>query len=102
MPVHSPAREAGVAGAGAVAWVAPFAAFVGFMAIEKVIPLSPGVLYPLRAGLVLAVMLVFSRRGIPWSPRQALASGALGVGVFAIWIGPDLIWPGCAPLLLVC
>jgi CAAX prenyl protease-like protein len=64
------------------------------MAIEKGLPISPGVLYPVRAALVLAVMLVFSRRVIPWVPSQALASIALGVAVFFIWIGPDLLWPG--------
>ena len=39
-------------------------------------------------------MLVFSRRVIPWVPNQALASIGLGVAVFFIWIGPDLLWPG--------
>jgi hypothetical protein len=39
--------------------VAPFAAFVGFMAIEKALPIAPGMLYPVRAALVASVILVF-------------------------------------------
>lgn len=50
-------------------------------------------LYPVRAALVLVVMLVCSRRVIPWVPSQALASIGLGVAVFFLWIGPDLLWP---------
>jgi len=61
--------------------------------MEKVLPLSPGMLYPARAALVFAVMLVCSRRVIPWVPSHALASTGLGVAVFFLWIGPDLLWP---------
>jgi uncharacterized protein len=74
--------------------VAPFAAFVGFMAIEKALPIAPGMLYLVRAALVVVVMLAFSRRVIPWAPNQAVASIGLGVAVFFLWIGPDLLWPG--------
>ena len=87
-----PPRDA--AGKETVAWVAPFLTFVGIMALEKLLPLGPGVLYPLRAGAVLVVMLVFSRRVIAWRPSQGVASVVMGVVVFAIWIGPDLIWAG--------
>lgn len=64
------------------------------MAIEKSLPVSPGMLYPVRAALSLIAILVFSRRVIPWPPNQTLASIALGVAVFFIWIGPDVLWPG--------
>src|SRR5215470_6966447 len=79
---------------GTIAWIAPFVVFVGFMAIEKSLPIAPGMLYPVRAALSLIAIIVFSRRVIPWVPNQALASIGLGVGVFFLWIGPDLLWPG--------
>ena len=90
----APATAPKAGGDDTIAWVAPFLAFVGFMALEKMLPLSPALLYALRAGLSLAVMLVFSRRVIVWEPSQAVASVALGVAVFVIWIGPDLFWTG--------
>jgi len=74
--------------------VAPFAVFVGFMAIEKLLPVTPGMLYPVRAALSLLAIVVFSRRVIPWVPNQALASIGIGIAIFVIWIGPDLLWPG--------
>jgi len=83
-----------------LAWVAPFAAFVGCMAIEKLLGLSPGLGYPLRAGMALAVLLLYSRRVISWTPSQAFASVGLGAGVFVIWIGPDLLWSGWRHLWL--
>jgi CAAX prenyl protease-like protein len=64
------------------------------MAIEKSLPIAPGMLYPVRAALSLIAIIVFSRHVIPWVPNQALASIGLGVGVFFLWIGPDLLWPG--------
>src|SRR5579864_5977038 len=100
MPATSPTREVAETGEGAIAWVAPFVAFVAFLALDKVVPLSAAVLYPLRLVVVAAVMLVFSRRLIVWAPTQVLASMALGIAVFVIWIGPDLIWPGWRHLWL--
>jgi CAAX protease family protein len=88
-----PARDAGPS-SEMIPWIAPFVAFVGMMALEKALPLSPGLLYPVRVVVVLAVMLVFSRRVIPWVPTHAFSSVALGIAVFAIWIAPDLLWPG--------
>jgi CAAX prenyl protease-like protein len=74
--------------------VAPFAAFVGCMVIEKALPFGPGIFYPVRAAVALIAMLVFSLRVIPWVPDRPLPSIGLGVAVFFIWIGPDLLWPG--------
>lgn len=68
--------------------------FAAFLAIEKALPLPPSLLYPARAALSLVALLVFSRRVIPWVPNQGPASIGLGIAVFFIWIGPDLLWPG--------
>lgn len=64
------------------------------MAVEKALPIPAGWLYPLRAVVTLAVLLLVSRRVLPWPPGHAWASAAVGVAVFAIWVGPDLLWPG--------
>jgi uncharacterized protein len=81
------------AGAG-IPWVAPFAVFIGVMAVEKALNLSPGIFYPVRTACALATLLAVSRQVIPWRPARPLASIAVGIGVFVIWIGPDLLWPG--------
>src|SRR5579864_5075848 len=92
--------EKGKRDAGAAAWIAPFLVFIGCMAIEKLLPFPPQVFYPMRAALSLAAILIFSRRVISWAPTQVLGSVALGVAVFVIWIGPDLLWPGWRHLWL--
>jgi CAAX prenyl protease-like protein len=74
--------------------VAPFATFVGIMAVEKILAIPSGRLYALRAAVTLAVLLAFSRRVTSWIPQRTLASIALGVAVFAIWVAPDVLWPG--------
>jgi|SRR5579862_3153948 len=92
--------EKGKRNAGAVAWIAPFVVFVGCMAIEKLLPFPPQVFYPMRAALSLAAILIFSRRLISFAPSQVLGSVALGIAVFVIWIGPDLLWSGWRHLWL--
>ena len=76
--------------------MAPFAAFVGVMAVERALSVRAAWLYPVRGAITLAVMLVFSRHLIrrAWPPSRALASVAIGVAVFVVWVGPDILWPG--------
>ena len=75
------------------AYVAPFVVFLGFLALDHVLPLSPAVLYPVRAVLVLATLATVSRRVIPWRPSVPVLSGLVGIAVFAVWVAPDLLWP---------
>ncbi|HYW45828.1 MAG TPA: CAAX prenyl protease-related protein [Bryobacteraceae bacterium] len=75
-----------------VAYAAPFAAFVGLMAIEHALGLSPRIAYPVRCLVVAAILLFCSRSVIPLRPSAPLASVAVGVVVFLIWIGPDLLF----------
>jgi hypothetical protein len=64
------------------------------MAVEKSLPVGSGWLYPVRVLATVVVLLAVSRRLIPWHPSRLLATVALGVAVFTIWVGPDVLWPG--------
>lgn len=75
-------------------YVLPFAVFLLFLAIQKYIPLDPVYEYPLRDLILLAVLLVFSRQAIELRSYQRLETVLLGIAVFAIWIAPDVIFPG--------
>ncbi|HYL74705.1 MAG TPA: CAAX prenyl protease-related protein [Bryobacteraceae bacterium] len=77
-----------------LAYVLPFAVFLLFLALQKQLPLNPAVDYPLRVLLLSAVLIVFSRHVIDLRIFHWLTTGALGIGVFLIWIAPDLLFPG--------
>ena len=73
-------------------YIAPFAAFIAVMAVEKAAGLPAAWMYPLRAAVTAAVLLAFSRKLLSARPVRPLASAALGAAVFALWIGPDLVF----------
>jgi CAAX prenyl protease-like protein len=75
-----------------LAYVAPFAAFVGVMALEHALLPNSQILYPVRFVVVLAVILLVSRPYLRLRPKNPLASIALGVAVFLIWIAPDSLF----------
>jgi len=74
-------------------FIAPFAAFVGFIALGQVVPVGIAILYPIRLAVVFAVLILFSRSVIDFRVKNALGSILLGIAVFVIWVGPDLLWP---------
>jgi CAAX prenyl protease-like protein len=74
------------------AYVAPFAAFVGVMALEHVLLPHSQILYPIRLAIVVAVILLVSRPYLQLRPKTPLASIAIGVAVFLIWIAPDQLF----------
>ncbi len=76
------------------AYVGPFAVFVLLMTLEQRAGWSLQVGYPLRSLAAMAVWWGVSRRLLPLRPQRSLASALLGVGVFLVWIAPDLAWPG--------
>ncbi len=75
-----------------IAYTAPFLAFVGIMAVEKWIPLPPQWLYLVRFCVVAAVIGAVSWRYLDFRPSAPLLSIGVGAAVFAIWVGPDLIF----------
>jgi hypothetical protein len=74
------------------AYIAPFLAFVGIMAIERLIPLPTQWLYPVRFLIVSAIIGVLSWPYLSFRPSAPAASIAIGVAVFAIWVAPDLLF----------
>lgn len=57
-------------------------------------PGGPEITYPLRVVAVSAALLLWSRSVISLRSSRFGASVLLGLAVFAIWVGPDLLWPG--------
>ena len=79
----------------ALPYIAPFVTFVAIMEIEKAAGLPSAVMYPLRVAATVAVLLLFSRQPLSARPTHPLASAAIGAVVFAVWIGPDMVFgPG--------
>ncbi len=74
------------------AYTAPFLAFVAIMAVERLIPLPPQWLYPVRLLIVSALIGAVSWPYLSFRPSAPLASVAIGVAVFVIWVAPDVLF----------
>ena len=72
----------------------PFAVFMVFLAAQKYVPLPTGVEYSLRAVLLSALLLVVSREVIDVHSSHRLETTIIGIGVFVIWVAPDMLIPG--------
>ena len=77
----------------AAAYAAPFAVFVVLLGLRGYLPLAPDVEYPLRVLLTLTTLLAVSRPLLQFRTDRTWASVALGVLVFVVWVGPDVLWP---------
>jgi CAAX prenyl protease-like protein len=77
-----------------VAYIAPFAVFVALLSLNRVLPLPDLVIQILQIAIPSAVILLFSRNVVDFRLRNIWASIAIGIAVFAIWIAPDLMFPG--------
>ena len=75
-----------------IAYIAPFLAFVGMMAVERLIPLPPQWLYPVRFLIVTSLIGALSWPYLSFRPSAPLASIAIGVAVFVIWVAPDVLF----------
>ena len=74
-------------------YVAPFAVFVFFLAAGDFLGLGEWE-HPFRCVVLAFAIWYFSRHMIELRPRYALASIALGIAVFLVWVGPDVLFPG--------
>ena len=73
-------------------YIAPFLAFVGIMALERIVPLPPEWLYLARFLIVAALIGALSWPYLSFRPSYPLASIAVGVAVFVIWVAPDVLF----------
>lgn len=74
-------------------YVAPFATFMLLLVVGPRLPIPARVEAVLRVALVTAVLLLCSRQVISLQVRHWATSIALGIGVFALWIAPDVLFP---------
>ncbi len=73
-----------------LAYTLPFGVFIALLAINSLIPLPVWV----RFVLPMAAILTVSRDVLKSDKlRQALLSVLLGLAVFALWVGPDYLFP---------
>ena len=87
MPQHSSSRRTAT-----IAYVAPFAAFVILLSLDRAVALPPEIFYPIRFLTVLLILWFVSRPFITLRPSYPVASIAVGAAVFLIWIGPDILF----------
>ena len=67
---------------------------MALLGASHTLELSPLYAYPVRTVAVAAALLWCSRGLVQVKPSSALASVLVGLVVFAVWVGPDLLWPG--------
>lgn len=77
-----------------VRYVAPFAIFLAFLVIFPRLPIEPRWEAPLRVILLALVCYLCWPRELPVWPEHWLMSIVIGIAVFFIWIGPDVLFPG--------
>jgi len=78
--------------ASTIAYVAPFAVYIALLAIQRWIPLPIVAVHALRLAITAAVLWFASRRVLSLRPSRPWASLGIGIAVFLIWIGPDLLF----------
>jgi len=75
-------------------WVGPFAVFVALLAVAPT--LGPASRLTLAAWvlIVAAAIFLFSRNVLEFRPSRPWASIGFGIAIFAVWVAPDLLFPG--------
>jgi hypothetical protein len=73
----------------AVPWILPFIVFFGLLALQQAVPVPAW----LRFVVSMAAILAVSRPPLRGGPSKPLLSILVGVAVFVIWVGPDVIVP---------
>src|SRR5258706_2653780 len=90
--------EAPVAGSlelyAALRYIAPFRVFLAFLAGDRFLPFGADWNYAIRFAVVFGLLVWLSRGVISWRLSSLTGSTILGLAIFAIWVGPDVLWPG--------
>ena len=71
----------------------PFGVFLAFLTVDRFLPFPIEWNYTVRFGIVFALLITLSRSVIPRRISHPVGSIVLGLAVFCIWIGPDVLWP---------
>jgi CAAX prenyl protease-like protein len=77
----------------ALRYVAPFLVFLAFLAGDRFLPFGADWNYAIRFAVVFALLIWLSRGVIRWRLSSLAGSTVLGLAIFAIWVGPDVLWP---------
>ena len=75
-------------------YVAPFVILLAVIGLQPWIPLPPLALQVLAVGILAAVIRLIAWPVVDFHVRNWTGSLLLGVGVFALWIAPDALFPG--------
>jgi CAAX prenyl protease-like protein len=78
----------------AAPWVVPFAVFMVLLAVVPKLGLPPLADLSIRLVLPALAVLLFSRQLLSFRFTSPGMSVLLGVGVFALWVAPDLLFAG--------
>jgi CAAX prenyl protease-like protein len=74
-------------------YIAPFAVFMGFLALGSWVPVDSRAFSVLRLAILILVLWLFSRGVISWRAPHWLKSILLGIAIFLLWIAPDVLFP---------
>ena len=77
-----------------MAWVGPFAVFMLWLAVDAWVPLANPAREIVRDLVLVGAIVGFSRHLLPRGAPYWPASIAVGLGVFALWVAPDVLLPG--------
>jgi CAAX prenyl protease-like protein len=80
----------------AVPYILPFAAFMAMLVLQQAVPVPVW----LRFVVCLAIILAVSARPLAGGPSRPLLSVGVGLMVFVLWVGPDVISPAWHHTLL--
>jgi CAAX prenyl protease-like protein len=79
----------------AIPYVVPFIAFLVLLSHGGYLHSALGAWeFPFRVSVLSAILWVFSRDVIDFRVRRWAMTVIIGIAVFAIWVAPDLLFPG--------
>ncbi len=74
-------------------YVLPFALFLVLLGVMPLLPVGPRADQAIRLVLVGGALVLFSRSVLDFGVRRWVGSIGVGVGVFVLWIAPDVLVP---------
>lgn len=74
-------------------WTLPFFAFLALLAIGPRLPVSPAVEGAIRFVVLGGLIWLVSWRVLDFRVQRWGGSIAMGIGVFVLWVAPDLVFP---------